>query len=214
MKTIKYTTSLLFVAACLSLNVARAAEGDDKPKGDRPDRAERGERMKEMMEKRAEELKAADTNKDGSISLDELKAQSATKSEEAFKKADANSDGKLTPDEAKALAGPGGRGPGGRGPGGRGPGGPDGDKPAAPEGDLTLDAFKAKAAERAEGGFKRMDKDSDGKVTEAEIKAMGEGRGPGGRGGRDGDKPGEGKGPKPEGAGFGPKGDNPPPAAK
>lgn len=124
MKTMKYTTGLLFLAACLSFNVARAAD-EEKPKGDRP---ERGERMKEMMEKRAEELKAADIDKDGSLSLDEFKAHSATKAEEMFKKLDKDSDGKVTEAESKAPGGRGDRDGGGKPGKGKGPK-PDGDKP-------------------------------------------------------------------------------------
>jgi hypothetical protein len=63
-----------------------------------------------------------------------------------------------------AWAQEGGKG-GGRGPGGRGPGG------GGPEGkSITREEFKERTTERAGMRFGHMDKDSDGKVTEAEFK--------------------------------------------
>ena len=55
--------------------------------------------LTELPERMQKWLGAADTNKDGSITVDELKAHAAARREEMFKRADKNSDGSLTADE-------------------------------------------------------------------------------------------------------------------
>jgi len=56
----------------------------------------------QMMQRRVDALKKADTNGDGKITLDEFKADYAA----AFKALDANGDGFLTADELKAAMRP------------------------------------------------------------------------------------------------------------
>jgi Ca2+-binding EF-hand superfamily protein len=55
--------------------------------------------LAELPERMQKWLGAADTNKDGSITVDELKAHAAARRDEMFKRADKNTDGALTADE-------------------------------------------------------------------------------------------------------------------
>ena len=97
-----------------------------------------------------------------------------------LKQLDRNGDGKLTPDEFPAGRG----GPGGRGPGGRGGGSGVGDEaPAAPTSPDELAAMlmafdknsdgkltKAEVPERLQGVFARADENKDGVLSADEIK--------------------------------------------
>ena len=166
-------------------------------------------------------IKALDADGDGEISAKEIKNAAA-----ALKKLDKNEDGKITRDELMP-AGRGPRGPrggpgrpgdarggaGGRGgPGRGGPGGPGGGRGFTPEAlvkrimgsDKNDDGkiSKDEAPERMKEHFDRVDRNGDGFVDKAEIKAMAERfQGRGGRGGRPGgdeDRPQRRKRPQPD----------------
>jgi hypothetical protein len=98
MKNYIYTLSTLVIAS--SLAFAQDKPADPAKGGGAPGR---GQRMTPE-----ESFKKLDTNSDGSLSLDEYKAnprfqKDASKAEEGFKKADKDADGKMTLDEYKAA---------------------------------------------------------------------------------------------------------------
>lgn len=109
-------------------------------------------------------MAAADANKDGAISKEELQAQSDAR----FAEMDKNKDGKIAADERPA----GGQGGGGGGGGfGLGRADTDGD------GAISQAEMRASTDQR----FARMDANSDGKIDATEMQNM-RGRGPGGGG--------------------------------
>jgi len=155
----------------------------------------------------------ADTNKDGSLSFDEMKAKRPGLEQERFDRWDKDKSGGLSaaeiPKRGPGGGGPDRRGPEGRGPDGprpdgpgpegRGPGGPGGPGERGPgdmmrradvdkDGKVTLDEFKTAVLADAERRFKEMDRNSDGVLT-PEDRPEGAGpdgpRGPGGPGGGD-----------------------------
>lgn len=99
---------------------------------------------------------------------------------------------------------------GGRGQGGRGPGGPDGFRPPPHPIEKALDAdddhvISASEIENAAAALKKLDKNSDGKISEEEMRPQFGGRPGGAEGGGRGFGPPEGR----EGGGRGPGGDRP-----
>jgi hypothetical protein len=108
MKTTIATLSALAIATSLSF-------AQDKPPGP-PKGADKHPSPEEIFKK-------IDTDKNGSINLEEFKAsprgqKDAVKAEEIFKKIDADKDGNVTPEEFKAKRPP--RAPGKAGKGGKG----------------------------------------------------------------------------------------------
>lgn len=157
--------------------------------------------ISELPERKRERMGAADTNKDGVLTSDEMKAHFAAKHAERFAKIDKNGDGAVTADEAGArwthlaladadkdgrltsaefAAVPKhGRGFGRHG-GHRGPRDPNamfGKFDANGDGLLQPDEVPGKLAER----FKSIDGNADGKLSKDELtahmKAMHEARG-------------------------------------
>ncbi len=120
---------------------------------------------------------ALDTDKDGTISAEEIASASTS-----LKTLDKNGDGRITEDEVRPT---GGRGPGGRGGGreGRGGGNEPGETapPSVDEMVANLMAFdkngdgkltRDEVPERMQGLFDRADADKDGVLTTDEIRKM------------------------------------------
>jgi Ca2+-binding EF-hand superfamily protein len=153
-------------------------------------------------------IAALDTDKDGTISAEEIEKAVAS-----LKTLDKNNDGKLTPEELRPQGGPGGPG----GPGGFGGGAGGGFNPeqmvarifeeSDKDGDGKLSADEA--PERMQANFERIDADSDGFVTKEEfqtvIARMREG-GPRGEGGPRAPRDGEGGPRGPRDGESGPRG--------
>lgn len=146
-------------------------------------------------------LTALDTDGDGAISAQEIDEAPAH-----LRALDANKDGRLTMDELRPAGGPGGPGgggPGGGGPGGGGSGGGEEMVSRLMEYDTDKDGrLKAEdLPERMRAIITRADADKDGVVTREELAAMA--RGQGGQGGPGGQRrEGEGRGEGGERGGF------------
>ncbi len=174
-------------------------------------------------------IKNADTDNDGKISKDEFINMSKKGSEERFGHMDANSDGFVDKEEVAKMAQAGGRGgpgqggqggqgmrrpegggsPGGEGGGFRRPPGAEGGPPGSPGGQPQGQGMRpgGEGGPRGGGmfgdpkeGFKRMDADGNGSVSEDEfIKATEKMRemmrNRGGQGGPGMNRPGEGGAP-------------------
>lgn len=124
--------------------------------------------------KRFEKL---DANKDGVVTLVEFESRAVAR----FDKADTNKDGKITPEERKAAheafkaerADKGERAERGH----KGPRGEHGKRGERPDADKTF--TKAELTNKVKEHFSKLDKNSDGKLTQDEMKFGGKGRGHG-----------------------------------
>jgi EF-hand domain pair/EF hand len=113
-----------------------------------------------------------DVNKDGAITLDEMKAKDAdqVKKEARFKRLDVNADGKITPEEVAVMQEKRQERIENR---------PSADEQFAKmdkngDGGITLDELKSKEGDEAKKAerFKKMDANGDGKVTQEELVAL------------------------------------------
>lgn len=151
---------LLLAASLVTALVGTAAlaQGADGKRGDR------AENMFSRM----------DTNKDGSITVAEMRAARG----EMFTRIDSNKDGKVTKAEAEAGRK---RGPGPGGDGRGGPGGPEGRGGGLAAADTNKDGTVTRAEWDAQPlpMFDRADANNDGKLTMQEMAALRGGRRPG-----------------------------------
>ena len=196
-KTFIYGISLLCLA-CFA--TAQDAPKGPPPEGGQPGRPPGGpggpQGGGDPSARLAEFIKRADADADGKISKDEFANLGKKESEERFGKMDANSDGFVDQDEIGKISqmmrnGAGGQGqgmrrpeggsPGGEGGGFRRPPGGEGDQPkGSPEGMRRPEGGPPGGEGQRGGGmfgdpkegFKRMDADGNGSVSEDEyIKA-------------------------------------------
>jgi hypothetical protein len=151
---------LLLATGLVSALIGTAALAQG-PEGKRGDRAEN---MFSRM----------DTNKDGSITVAEMRAGRG----EMFTRIDSNKDGKVTKAEAEAGRK---RGPGPGGDGRGGPGGPGGREGGLAAADTNKDGIVTRAEWDAQPMpmFDRADANKDGRLTLQEMTAMRGGPRPG-----------------------------------
>jgi Ca2+-binding EF-hand superfamily protein len=176
-----FGAALLAGLTLMSVNFAFAQDAQDAPAGGQKDQAPKKEMTIEEYftkldvnadgklvdgEIKAGQLKDWDTNADGAVTLEELKAAIAKRNqpkpkptaEQKFKEMDKNADGKVVPEEfpkPEMFAAI------------------DADK----NGEITLDEVKAFMAKQdqpkpkvtIEERFKKIDKNADGKITPDEI---------------------------------------------
>lgn len=168
------------VAAVTLAALAGAATAQQAPRATAERHAQRADTdgdgrisQAEFVGRRVERLTAADADRDGSVTREELRAQGHARmqqrAEARFARLDANSDGALSREEFTAARANGARrpmrahgGPGRPGPRMAAHGGPRGER-----GPINVAEVQAKA----EQAFTRLDADHDGFVTAEEARA-------------------------------------------
>ncbi len=181
-KSVGFLVTLIAVTMMTSVTFAQAPGGDG---GGRPPREGEGDRGRGFRPPPNPFMEALDTDKDGTISADELK-----NAVESLTKLDKNSDGKLSEDEVRPPRGDFGRGFGGP------PGGAGGQDMMArmmamdtdKDGKISKEELPEFLRERL---MERADTNKDGFLDKEELEKM-QAAGAAGREGRPGAEGGEG----------------------